>query len=88
MLADYEKELATLEEKAYDLGHQIEESNNSKADIQQWLGLIKNCAAIDTLDRATAFQLIDHVTVHEHKDECGIRVHDIQVKYNFVGCLS
>lgn len=88
MLTDYEHELAQLEDRAYELRQHIEESNNSKADVEQWLKLIKKCATIDRLDRATAFQLIDHVTVHEQCEECGVKTHDIQVKYNFVGCLS
>ena len=88
MLVDYENEVAGLEEKIRDLRQSIEDGNNSEQDVQRWLELIKKCAVIDRLDRATAFQLIDHVTVNEQKDECGIRTQNIQVKYNFVGCLN
>lgn len=45
-------------------------------------------AIIDHLDRTTAYQLIDHVLVHEHTKENGRIAQSIKVKYNFVGCLS
>ena len=48
-------------------------NRDSRADVQRWLDLVKECATIDKLDRATAFQLIDEVSVHEQTDECGIR---------------
>ena len=88
MLADYEREHAELSEQTIELRQQIQENRNSKADIQRWMDLIKECAAIDTLDRATAYQLIDHVSVHEQCDECGIRTQTVDIKYNFVGCIS
>ena len=48
-----------------------------------------NCVSIDRLDRATTFQLIDNVVaVHEQTDEKGRKSQSVQVKYNFVGCLS
>ena len=88
MLTDYEREITELNDKASDLQHHIQDNRNSRADIQRWLGILKECATIDRLDRATAYQLIDHVSVHEQCDECGIKLHNIQVKYNFVGCIS
>jgi hypothetical protein len=88
MLADYEREITELQEKSSELRQYIQESRNSKADIEKWLGILKECATIDKLDRATAYQLIDRVLVNEQSDECGVRTHDIQVKYNFVGCIS
>lgn len=50
--------------------------------------LIKECVSLDRLDRATAFQLIDNVAVHERTDGRGRKSQSIQVKYNFVGCVS
>ena len=88
MLADYECELTQLEEKAADLRQHIQESSNGKADVQRWLNLVKECLTIDKLDRATAFQLIDHVAIHEEHGENGIPIHDVRIKYNFVGCFS
>ena len=88
MLVDYEREITELSEQAALLRRHIQESRNSRADIQKWLNLLKECATIDSLDRATAYQLIDHVAVHEQSDECGIRTQTVHIKYNFVGCLS
>lgn len=50
--------------------------------------VIKERVSIDRLGRATAYQLIDHVAVHERTDKQGCKQQSIQVKYNFVGCLS
>jgi hypothetical protein len=88
MLADYESEITDLNEKVAQLRRQLQESRDNRADIQRWLKLLKECVTIDKLDRATAFQLIDHVAVHEQSDECGIRTQSLKIKYNFVGCIS
>ena len=88
MFADYERELAKLEEKAADLRRTIQDAANGKADVMKWMSLVKECISIDKLDRATAFQLIDHVAVHEQADENGHTTQTVQIKYNFVGYLS
>ena len=88
MFADYERELGELEEKTSDLRRCIEEETNGKNDIMKWMSLVKECVTIDKLDRATAFQLIDHVDVHEQEDENGHTIQTVQIKYNFVGYLN
>jgi ssDNA-binding Zn-finger/Zn-ribbon topoisomerase 1 len=88
MLADYERELSELEDNAYNLRQALNDSQSNAKDVQTWLELIKECVSIDRLDRATAYQLIDHVAVHERTDKQGRKQQSIQVKYNFVGCLS
>jgi uncharacterized protein YeeX (DUF496 family) len=88
MLADYESEITQLNEKAMELRRQIQEDRDNRADVQRWVSLMKECAAIDRLDRATAYQLIDHVVVHEQYDENGLPTQSIGIKYHFVGCIS
>ncbi len=88
MLSDYEIEINTLEEKADNIRRQLQDQESSEANVQKWMKLIKDCVSINRLDRATAFQLIDHVAVHEQEDEIGLSSQTIQIKYNFVGCLS
>jgi hypothetical protein len=88
MLVDYEKEIIVLSEKIAEVRRQLQDSRNNRADIQNWMNVLKECAAINSLDRATAYQLIDHVDVHETSDDCGIRTQTVQIKYNFVGCIS
>lgn len=88
MLADYEREISELEEQEIDIRGQLQDSGNAEAGIGQWMELIKECVSIDCLDRATAYQLIDHVAIHEQEDESGLTVQNIQVKYKFVGCIS
>ncbi|MBE6831953.1 MAG: DUF4368 domain-containing protein [Ruminococcaceae bacterium] len=88
MLSDYESELSELERKAEDIRLSVQEEVNSESDVKAWIKLIKECVSINSLDRATAFQLVDHVDVHEQTDENGHKSQSIQVKYNFVGVLS
>lgn len=88
MLSDYEKEINALEEKSENIRRQLQDQESSEVNVQKWMELIKDCVSIDRLDRATAFQLIDNVAVHEQTDERGHKSQSIQVKYNFVGCLS
>lgn len=88
MLSDYESELSGLEAKAEDIRHNVQEETSSESDARAWIKLIKECVSIKRLDRATAFQLIDHVDVHEQTDDNGHKSQSIQVSYNFVGALS
>lgn len=88
MLADYEREINELEENASEIRQQLQDQENGEVNAQKWIRLIKSCISIDRLDRAMAFQLIDHVAVHEQEDKSGHTTQSIQIKYNFVGCLS
>ena len=88
MFAEYERENTELNDKVVELRQHLQDSRNSRADIQRWMNILKECATISSLDRATAYQLIDHVDVHEQSDDCGIRTQTLQIKYNFVGCIS
>ena len=65
MLSDYEREINELEEKASDIRRQLQDQESGEVNAQKWIKLIKSCVSIDRLDRATAFQLIDNVAVHE-----------------------
>ena len=87
MLADYDKELTVLEIKASEAKRQLHEEESNEHNIREWLETLKECITIDKLDRATAYQLIDNIAIHEQCDECGIRTQTVQIKYNFVGCL-
>jgi len=89
MLSDYEQEINALEEKAENIRRQFQDQESSEVNVQKWMELIKDCVSIDRLDRATAFQLIDNVVVHGADGrKGGHKSQSIQVKYNFVGCLS
>lgn len=88
MLSDYEQEINTLEEKTENIRRQLQNQESSEVNVQKWMELIKDCVSIDRLDRATAFQLIDNVAIHEQTDKDGRKSQSIQVKYNFVGYLS
>lgn len=88
MLSDYEREINGLEEKSAEIRRQLQDQESGEVNAQKWIKLIKSCVSIDRLDRATAFQLIDHVAVHEQEDKSGHTTQTIQIKYNFVGYLS
>lgn len=88
MFSDYERELSELEAKVAELRQYTQKEESSESNVKIWMELIKECVSIDRLDRATAFQLIDNVAVHERTDGRGRKSQSIQVKYNFVGCVS
>ena len=88
ILADYQQEIETLNQKAAELREQDQDSHNNRADVKRWMGLIRECSSIKRLDRSTICQLIDQVSVHEQSDECGIRTQTVQIKYNFVGQIG
>ena len=88
MLSDYECEINEPEEKASEIRRQLQEQESGEANMQKWMKLIKDCVSIGRLDRATAFQLIDNVDVHEQTDDNGHKSQSIQVSYNLVGVLS
>lgn len=88
MLSGYQLEIEELSQKASVLREQIQDSRNNQADVQRWMRLIRECSTINRLDRATICQLVDQVSVHEQSDECGIWTQTVQIKYNFVGCIS
>ena len=88
MLADYQQETELLTQKASELRERLQSGRNNRADAHRWMELIRECAAINKLDRAMLYQLVDQVSVHEQSDECGIRTQTVQIKYNFVGCIS
>lgn len=73
IFADYECELSELQSKAADIRQHMQQETDSESDVKNWMALIKDCVSIKSLDRATAFQLIDNVAVHEQTDERGHR---------------
>lgn len=88
LLADYERELSALEAKHAETTCRAQDATDSEQGVMAWLRLIKECAAIDELDRATAYQLIDHISVHERIEQDGQIIQDVHVKYNFVGRIA
>ena len=88
MMSGYQQEIEVLHQKSTELREKIQENRNNLADAQRWMKLIKECSTINRLDRATVYQLVDQVSVYEQSDKCDIRTQTVQIKYNFVGCVS
>lgn len=55
------------------------------ADIQSWAAIIRKYLDIQTLDRETVDELIEHIEVGERTVVDGVRHQDIKVYYRFVG---
>jgi hypothetical protein len=70
------------------MGDDMQAADNSERDVFTWVGLIKNCLSLKSLDRETAYRLIDHITVAEKTEIDGKKHQDISIQYNFVGCLE
>lgn len=87
MLAEYEAELVELEANAIDLRLLVNNAKAAEVQVESWLAMIKDCIAIDKLNRAMLTQLVEHVDVYENEGEYGLKAISIRVKYNFVGYL-
>jgi DNA invertase Pin-like site-specific DNA recombinase len=56
-------------------------------DIQSWIRLVKENAAVTDLDRAMLDALVERVEVGESMVENGVKVQDVRIIYKFVGAV-
>ena len=49
---------------------------------------MKDCLSLESLDRETAYRLIDNISVSERVEENGKKNQNVVIQYNFVGCLD
>jgi DNA invertase Pin-like site-specific DNA recombinase len=88
LLCDYEKERKDLEYQVQMINGEIQTAANIERDIQIWVGLVKKCHSLESLDRATAYRLIDNIFVSEKTGKDGKKHKAIAIQYNLVGCLD
>ena len=87
LMKDFSKEQAELEENIMQLSSQIETIQGTEKDVDEWISMISKHINIETLDRATAMELIESITVSEGKKTDGKRRQEIKIKYRFIGSI-
>jgi two-component sensor histidine kinase len=88
LLADYEQERTDIEAQLRELGTELQSATDSERDVLTWMGLIKNSLVLESLDRETAYRLIDNIRVSEKIEVDGKKQQNILIQYNFVGRLD
>jgi len=77
----YEAEKQDLKKQANELTASIEQHSRTESDVDTFIALMKKYINITDLDRATAVELIDHITISASK----VEPREIVIYYNFVG---
>jgi hypothetical protein len=77
----YEAEKRELTEQAKQLTASIDQQNQTENDVETFIALMKKHVNIIELDRATAAELIDHITVSASKAD----PMEVEIYYNLVG---
>jgi hypothetical protein len=65
----------------------VKETKARVSDIQNWIRLIKENAAVNDVDRSLLDTLIERVEVGESKVENGVKTQDVTIIYKFVGAI-
>ena len=77
----YEAEKQELNKQAHDLVASIEKQGKTESDVDTFIALMKKYSDITDLDRATAAELIDHITV----SATTVVPREIVIHYNLMG---
>ena len=88
LVADFTKEQAELEEKLPELRSRISKLMETEQEVSVWTSLISRHIDIETLDRATAMELIEYILVSDGERVGKKRQQGIRIKYRFVGCID
>jgi hypothetical protein len=88
MMSEYEQEQKDLESQIRVLEKELQATAETEKDVLTWMGLIKKCLSLESLDRETAYRLIDNISVSEKIEVDGKKQQNILIQYNFVGCLD
>ena len=85
LAATAEAERADISNKVAMLEQGTQEAKARLNDIQNWIRLIKENAAVNEIDRNLIDTLIERVEIGESRVESGVKVQDVGIVYNFVG---
>ena len=77
----YEVERQQLTEQAEQLEISVEKYSKTENDVETFIALMKKYVAVSDLDRATAVELIDHITISART----VVPREIVIHYNFIG---
>jgi len=78
---NYELEKQGLTQQVLNLSASIEQQSQTENDVNTFIALMKKHSNITELDRATAVELIDHITV----SASAVKPREIVIYYNFIG---
>ena len=67
---------------------EIRKSEQDTSNIQSWAAVIRKHLHLQTLDRETVDELIDHIEIGEHTDVNGQHIQNIKVFYRFIGSIE
>ncbi len=87
LAAKIEAERNVTAEQAARLEQGRAEAKTRLGDVQNWIRLVKENAAVTELDRAMLDALVERVEVGESKVENGVKVQDVRIIYKFVGAI-
>ena len=87
LAATAEAERADISDKVTMLEQGTQEAKARLGDIQNWIRLIKENAAVSDVDRNLIDTLIERVDIGESRIEDGVKVQDVGIVYKFVGNL-
>jgi len=79
----YEAEKQELTQQAKQLSTSIEKQSQTENDVDMFIALMKKYVNITDFDRATAVELIDHITV----SASAVQPREIVIYYNFIGTM-
>jgi Mg2+/Co2+ transporter CorC len=84
----YETERKDKLEQRTQLTAQLEAFQEDEQSTDEWLGLIRNYAQLQELDRPTLLRLVKRIEVGEKYELDGETHRDIKIYYNFVGYVE
>jgi hypothetical protein len=84
----YEAERKDKLEQRTQLTAQLETFQEDEQSADEWLGLIRNYAQLQELDRPTLLRLVKRIEVGEKYELDGEIHRDIKIYYNFVGYVE
>ena len=84
----YEAERRDKMEQRTQLMAQLEEMRADVQAVDGWIGLIRDYAQLEELDRPTLLRLIQRIEVGEKYEVDGKTHRDIKIYYNFVGYVE
>ena len=84
----YEAERRDKMEQRMQLMAQLEEMRADVQAVDGWIGLIRDYAQLEELDRPTLLRLIQRIEVGEKYEVDGKTHRDIKIYYNFVGYVE
>jgi len=80
----YEAKKQELTQQAKQLSASIEQQSQTENDVGTFIALMKKYVNITELDRATAVELIDHITI----SASAVKPREIEIYYNLMGNIE